>query len=142
MKFAGALNMALSKTKRENNKSKINQTDIDSKSQKSGTKIETNLNYNKVTIRSLPYFFWFIGAWFLSGGFVLLYNMIVGDNPEKKLFNLFNGKQAWEYVVVACLLVIGFSMFIVARYESITLDRKVNKIFNLIIIWLNYQNFI
>jgi hypothetical protein len=70
-------------------------------------------------------FFWSLGLLFLFFGILLTYNILEGKNSDKKIFNGFYGEAAWEYVVLSFIYVMGVSMFVVAKYEKIKLDRFV-----------------
>jgi hypothetical protein len=92
-------------------------------------KMTERSNYKTINIRSLPYFFWFIGFLFIFFGTLLLANCLIGKEPEKRLFGAFYGDAAWEWVILAFIFVIGISFFIVAKYEKITINKNV--IFNI-----------
>jgi hypothetical protein len=65
---------------------------------------------------------------FIIVGILLTYNIIVGQNSDSRIMNAFFGKSAWEYVILSFIYIIGVSMFVVAKYESIIIDKSVIKI--------------
>ncbi len=85
--------------------------------------IPRSYKYKKLKLRRIPFFFWLIGLSFFCAGFLLIYNILVGQNSDKKIINAFFGKSAWEYVILGFIFIIGVSMFVVAKYETITLDK-------------------
>jgi hypothetical protein len=126
MRIAGAINMALSKNKKEREQISLNDISIDSNNKTNINQINTeNYNYKKIKLRNLPYFFWLLGLAFIAAGLIISYNMIEANNPNKRLFNAFLGKSAWEYIVLVFIFIIGLSLFVVAKYEMIILDRSV-----------------
>ena len=47
-------------------------------------------------------------------------------DSKSKLFNALMGTYAWEYGVLAIIYVIALSFLVVAKYETIELDKNVN----------------
>jgi hypothetical protein len=47
-------------------------------------KLKSGLSKGKLTLRAIPYFFWFIGAFFILSAFLLLVNLLLGINTKEK----------------------------------------------------------
>jgi hypothetical protein len=77
-------------------------------------------------LRRIPFFFWLIGLAFLTIAILLTYNVIAGKDPKKRLFNSFVGNAVWEYIIIVFVYIIGISMFVVAKYETIRIEKNNN----------------
>lgn len=81
-------------------------------------------DYKPLKLYNIPFYFWFIGIVFLTLGIILTINIVYADNPTKRIFDSFYGKSVWEYIILVVIYVIGCSFFIVAKYETIVIDKQ------------------
>lgn len=89
----------------------------------------------KITLRAIPYFFWFIGILFLAVAFLLFINLLMGigndkedlSSRKKTIFNAYNEGLWWQYLIVILIFLLGLSFFVIAKYETIIVDKDNNK---------------
>ena len=80
-------------------------------------------DYKPLVLRSIPIFFWLVGLVFIVMAIILTINICIGDNKEKRIMDSFYGKHFWEYIILVITYIIGISFVIVARYETIEVDK-------------------
>lgn len=80
--------------------------------------------YKPLILRNIPFFFWMWGLIFIITGIILTINVIIGDNKDKRIMDGFYGAHFWEYIVLIAIYIIGVSFFVVARYETIEVDKE------------------
>lgn len=94
-------------------------------------KLQKGLSKGNIKLYSIPYFFWFIGLLFILSGFILLLNLLIGigntEDNEKYIFNAFNEGYWWQYFIIICIVTMGISFFVVAKYETIYLNKDENR---------------
>ena len=78
--------------------------------------------YEPLTIRNPPVFFWTLGILFICFGIVLIINIVL-YKYKKNFFAGFFGKSTWEYVILIAIFIFGVTFFFVSDYESITVDK-------------------
>lgn len=78
--------------------------------------------YEPLTIRNIPFFFWSLGVIFIGFGIVLILNMIL-YRYNRNFFAGFFGKYFWEYIILFFIFSFGITFFFVAQYESILIDK-------------------
>lgn len=80
-------------------------------------------DYEPLKLHSIPFFFWTIGILFFCLDLLFIINMFLCID-KKNFIDGFCGKKFIEYFVLIVIFLVGGSFFIVARYETITIDKQ------------------
>jgi hypothetical protein len=80
-------------------------------------------DYEPLKLYSIPFFFWTIGFLFFCLDLLFIINMFMCIN-KNNFIDGFCGKNIFEYIVLIIIFLVGGSFFIVARYETITIDKQ------------------
>jgi hypothetical protein len=80
-------------------------------------------DYEPLKLHSIPFFFWTIGILFFCLDLLFIINMFLCID-KKNFIDGFCGKTFIEYFVLIVIFLVGGSFFIVARYETITIDKQ------------------
>lgn len=81
-------------------------------------------------LRSFPIFFWIIGLGCITFSTILLANIIIGyfGDESNLIFRSFYEGYFWQYLVISLIYILGISMFVVAKYEKIYINKTKNLI--------------
>ena len=80
-------------------------------------------DYEPLKLHSIPFFFWTVGFLFFCLDLLFIINMFLFIN-KKNFIDGFCGKKFIEYFILIVIFLVGGSFFIVARYETITIDKQ------------------
>ena len=80
-------------------------------------------DYAPLKLYSIPFFFWTVGFLFFCLDLLFIINMFLCIN-KKNFIDGFCGKKFIEYFILIVIFLVGGSFFIVARYETITIDKQ------------------
>ncbi len=94
------------------------------------SKFEADLQLTKemkqnqsLTMRNIPIVYWGIGVLLTIFGLLFMVNMILYKNDYTPFLKILYKSEWWEILILILFILIGFSLFLTANYEKITIDK-------------------